>query len=217
MRHTPILKADALSLRHGPPPAPLLFDRLAIRLLPGVTWVTGDESSGKSTLLRLLAGVLPVTETETAPPTDLQVNGIHLADNRLLYLQQVAWLDPRDTALDPQTARQIFNTVSGRHPDFNAGALQVHIEGLSLTPHLDKSLFMLSSGTRRKVLMAASLASGAAVTLLDQPFMALDRPSIDYLLQVLQLASRQTNRAWVVADYEAPEDVTLAGVITLGN
>ena len=96
-------------------------------------------------------------------------------------------------------------------------ALQAHIEGLSLRPHLDKALYMLSSGTRRKVLMAAVLASGAPVSLLDQPFMALDRPSIDYLLQVLQHASRSPDRAWVLADYEAPEDVTLAGVVTLGG
>ena len=209
----PILKADALSFSHSPPPAPLLFDRLSMKLLPGVTFVSGDESSGKTTLLRLLAGALPLT----GPDAGLQVQGIRLAENRLAYLQQVAWLDPRDTGLDPQTARQIFNDFPGRHPGFDAGALQAHIDGLSLAPHLDKALYMMSSGTRRKVLMAATLASGAAVTLLDQPFMALDRPSIDYLLQVLEQASRHTDRAWVVADYEAPADVTLAGVIALGG
>ncbi|MEO6321559.1 MAG: ABC transporter, partial [Polaromonas sp.] len=127
------------------------------------------------------------------------------------------WLDPRDTALDPQTARQIFNDFSARHTGFDAGALQAHIDGLSLAPHLDKALDMMSNGTRRKVLMAAALASGAAVTLLDQPFTALDRPSIDYLLQVLDQASRHTDRAWVVADYEAPVGVRLAGVIALGG
>ena len=213
MHALPILKADALSFSHSPPPAPLLFDKLSIKLLPGVTFVSGDESSGKTTLLRLLAGALPVAGSIAS----LQINGIALAENRPAYLQQVAWLDPRDTALDQHTARQIFKDFPDRHLDFDANALQAHIQGLSLTPHLDKALYMLSTGTRRKVLMAAVLASGAAVTLLDQPFMALDRPSIDYLLQVLQHASRSPDRAWLLADYEAPEGVTLAGVVALGG
>ncbi|MEO6321719.1 MAG: ABC transporter, partial [Polaromonas sp.] len=123
----PILKAEALCFSHSPPPAPLLFDRLSMILLPGVTFVSGDESSGKTTLLRLLAGALPAT----GPAADLQVKGIRLAENRPAYLQQVVWLDPRDTALDPQTARQIFNDFSARHTGFDAGALQAHIDGLS--------------------------------------------------------------------------------------
>jgi len=102
------------------------------------------------------------------------------------------------------------------NPDHEADALQPHIEGLSLAPHLDKPLFALPTGSRRKVLMAAALASQATVTLLDQPFMALDRPSIDYLLGVLAEAAQHPHRAWVVADYEAPMGVALARVIELG-
>ncbi|MGH8647413.1 MAG: hypothetical protein ACREX4_24325 [Gammaproteobacteria bacterium] len=75
----------------------------------------------------------------------------------------------------------------------------------------------MSIATRRKVLLAAALASQASVTLLDQPFMALDRPSIDYLLDMLAEAARHPARAWVVADYVAPMNVALAGVIELGS
>ena len=135
-----------------------------------------------------------------------------LAENPLAYRRQVAWLDPRDTALEGQTARQIFAALPGCDP----GVLQPHIDGLALTPHLDKTLTMLSTGTRRKVLLAAALAAGAPVTLLDQPFKALDRPSIDYLLAVLTQAARHPERACVVADYEAPSGIALAGMIELG-
>ena len=205
----PLLQADRLSFGHAAQPAPLLFEQLSIALLPGVTWVCGDEGSGKTTLLQLLAGTLPLSG-------QLRIKGISLAENRAAYQQQVAWLDPRDTALDQQTARQIFAARAQRHPGFDLEALQAHMDGLSLAPHLDKALYMMSSGTRRKVFIAAALASQATLTLLDQPFMALDRPSIDYLLGVLAEAPQQPGRAWVVADYEAPPGVALAGVIELG-
>ena len=206
----PLLQLEQLSFRHAGPSGPLLFDGFCLELHAGVSWLTGDEGSGKTTLLQLLAGELPATG-------EIRVGGIRLADSRLAYRQQVAWFDPRDTALDEQTARQLFARLQALHPGCDLGTLAAHIEGLSLAPHLDKALSMMSTGTRRKVLMAAALAAKCPLTLLDQPFMALDRPSIDYLLQVLQHASRSPDRACVLADYEAPEDVTLAGVVALGG
>lgn len=205
----PILQAEKLCFGHLAPPAPLLFDQFSLALPPGVTWLGGGESSGKTTLLQLLAGQLPPLTGE------LRIHNLSLAQDRPGYCRQVAWLDPRERGLDGQTCREIFAAQPARHPGFEAGALQAHIEGLSLVPHLDKTLAMLSTGTRRKVLMAAALAAQAPVTLLDQPFMALDRPSVNYLLALLAEAARHPGCAWVVADYEAPEGVPLVGVIEL--
>lgn len=205
---TPLLQAKNLSFRHAPPPAPLIFDQFCLRLPPGVTWLGGGESTGKTTLLQLLAGALPADG-------ELQIGGVSLSQNRAAYQQQAAWLDPRSTALDQNTARQIFADLPRRHPGCRLDALQPHIGGLSLAPHLDKALYRMSSGTRRKVLLAAVLAAQAPVTLLDQPFMALDRPSIDYLLALLAEAASHSGRAWVVADYEPPMGVALAQAITL--
>ena len=208
----PLLKAEGLSYSHTDALVPLLFDQLSVVLVPGVTFVCGDEGSGKTTLLQLLAGSLPVK----ALCGELEIRGVKLAQDQSAYQRQVAWLDPRSTALDPQTGRQIFAALPHSHPGFDLEALQAHIGGLSLAPHLDKALYMMSSGTRRKVLLAAALAALAPVTLLDQPFMALDRPSIDYLLEVLNEAAHHPSRVWVVADYEAPLGVPLTAVITLG-
>ena len=205
----PILQVEGLSFSYPQQPARVLFDQLSLALGPGVTFLGGDEGSGKTTLLQLLAGALPTRAT-------LRIEGVSLPPQQEAYRRQVSWLDPRDTALDPQTARQIFTGLSHGPAGCDLNALQAHIDGLSLAPHLDKALYMLSTGTRRKVLLAAALASQTPVTLLDQPFKALDRPSIDYLLQVLAQAARHPDRAWVVADYEAPPGVPLAGVIILG-
>ena len=210
---TTVLKAKGLVFSHSPAASPPLFDHLSFLIPSGVTWLGGGEGSGKTTLLRLLAGVLP----ENALQGQLEFHDVSLAQDPSAYRRQVAWLDPRDDVRDAHTARAIFVDMPAHHAGWNPDALQAHMAGLSLAPHLDKALYMMSSGTRRKVLIAAALAANAPLTLLDQPFMALDRPSIEYLLQVLQHASRHTGRAWVIADYEAPADVPLASVIALGG
>ena len=208
-----LLTATALCFGYGMPNSALLFDDLRVALPPGITLVCGDESSGKTSLLRLLAG-------ELALPVDggeLQVGNFNPAHNRPAYRRQVAWLDAQSTALDAQTARQIFSNPPSHLAACDADRLHAHIAGLYLEPHLDKSLTMLSSGTRRKVLLAAVLAAQAPVVLLDQPFMALDRPSIDYLLAVLASAAAAGApcQAWVVADYQPPPGVPLAGTVLL--
>ena len=96
-----------------------------------------------------------------------------------------------------------------------AGAL---IAGCTLLgPHLTKPGTMLSAGTRRKVWLAGAFASGAAVTLLDEPFAALDKASIGFVLELLDDAAASSTRAWVVADYEAPRGVPLAAEVDLGD
>ena len=208
---TPVLKVEKLVFGHAGLSGPLLFNQLSMVLLPGVTWLSGDEGSGKTSLLQLLSGAFEVDAVQG----QLGVHNVGFAQNRAAYRQLIAWLDPRDTALDQKTARQIFSKLPQVHATFSLDVLQLHIAGLSLAPHLDKSLYMMSSGTRRKVLMAAAMASMAPVTLLDQPFMALDRPSSAYLLQVLTQVAQQSVSAWVVADYEAPPGINLTSTVKL--
>jgi energy-coupling factor transporter ATP-binding protein EcfA2 len=62
---------------------------------------------------------------------------------------------------------------------------------------------MLSTGSRRKVALVGLLASGATVTCLDQPFAALDAPSVGVVRDFLAEAADHATRTWVVADYEA--------------
>ena len=169
----------------------------------------GGDGSGRTTLLRLLAGELP------AQGGQLQLRQTSLRDAPLAYRQLVFWADPRSTAFDQLTAVACFKFWQGVHPGFDEKLLGALTEGLSLTPHLDKPLYMLSTGSKRKVWLAAAFASGAALTLLDEPFAALDKASIAFVLELLADAAEHPTRAWVLAHYEAPLNVALAHIIEL--
>lgn len=74
---------------------------------------------------------------------------------------------------------------------------------------------MLSTGSRRKVGLVAALASGATVTLLDQPFAALDASAIRRLQAFLAQLGQNPVRAWLIADYVKPDHLPLASVLEL--
>lgn len=158
-----------------------------------------------------MAGRLP------ADAGQLQVNDVRLADQPVAYRQQVFWAEPRSEAFDQMTPVEYFESQRGRYPGFDDEVLGDLVDGLALEPHMNKQLYMFSAGSKRKVWLAAAFASGAAVTLLDEPFAALDKASIGFVVELLEDAADHPERAWVIADYEAPDDVRLASVIDLGD
>jgi len=180
------------ALTHGP------IQNLSFSWPAGVSWICGDEGKGKTTLLRLLAGdVHPTAGTVVVPESG------------------VFWLDLQGAAHDTTTVQTCWQAQRARWPHWNEALLQDLYKELNMAEHLDKRLNMLSAGSRRKVMVVAALTSGAAVTLLDQPFAALDFGSIRIIKEFLSDAATHTSRAWIVADYEAPSDVPLVRVLNL--
>ena len=84
-----------------------------------------------------------------------------------------------------------------------------------MTPHIDKPMYMLSTGSKRKVWLASALASGRALTLLDEPTSALDAGSVRCLWRVLGERVNTGERAIVIASAERIDQVPLAGTIEL--
>ena len=205
---TPVAQAQAL--RWAPAGATVL-DLPVLQIPPGVSWVGGGEGRGKSSLLRCLAGDLLL------PGSRLQIGSTVLATAPAAYRAQLFWMDPRTSAHDQVRGVDFLASVAARYPGWNAALLADLTEALDLAPHLHKPLYMLSTGSKRKAWLAAAPASGAALTLLDEPFAALDKRSIRCVLDLLRDAASHPQRAWVVADYEAPAGVPLAQHIDLGD
>ncbi|MDE2417804.1 MAG: ATP-binding cassette domain-containing protein [Burkholderiales bacterium] len=205
----PVLHARQLCFGY---PQRKLFTDWDCALPAGVTLLQGGEGTGKTTLLRLLAGDL------AAQSGTLQCAGVTLnLSTHKAYQEQVFCTDPRSGAFESITPKQFFAQMADRYPRLDSALVLELADDLALTPHLEKTFFMLSTGTKRKVWLAAAFASGAAVTLLDEPFAALDKTSIGLVVELLQEAARHPTRAWVLADYAPPQGVPLALTIDLGG
>jgi ABC-type multidrug transport system ATPase subunit len=192
MTTPPLLSVHQLT--HGP------IQNLTHQWSAGVSWVCGDEGCGKTTLLRMLAGDVPPTSGAVSMPTG-----------------DVFWANLQDAVHDQTSVTECWTTLRQRYPKWHEDLQRDLTDALGMTPHLDKRLNMLSAGSRRKVTLIAALASGATVTLLDQPFAALDTVSVQLVLDFLHEASEHTQRAWIVADYEVPNDLRLADVLNLSE
>jgi ABC-type transport system involved in cytochrome c biogenesis ATPase subunit len=195
-----LLRADGPQLRH---PGLTLFADLRFDIRPGLTLVRGGDGRGKTSLMRLMAG-------------DLQPDAGRIERTA----PELFWFDPRDPGLDDVGLRAWLAQQRQGFSHWDAQRELQLLTAFDLTQHLDKTFFMVSTGTRRKIGLVAAFASGAALTLLDTPYAALDASARDVVSQQLDDAARQSVRAVVVADFELPpglEATPLSGLIDLGD
>lgn len=186
-----------------------LFNGWRVALPAGLTWLTGDDGSGKSTLLALAAGAL------TPQRGRLCAAGVWLDEAPQRYRQQVFRIDPLTEAHDALAAAQYLEGLATHWPQLSAAALDDLTEGFDLRAHLHKPIYMLSTGTRRKLWLSAAFAAGAPITLIDLPFAALDKPAVGFLIELLQDVQHHPKRAWWVADHTVASGMTEPRVIHL--
>lgn len=203
---TPLLRVDNLHFSY---PDRAVFSGLSFDWAPGLACVCGDESSGKTTLLRLLAGELSPSRGR------ILLTGQGGICSTPMLADQLFYVEPRSSSLDQSVAGDWLAAQAARYPAWDAHALAEHVQGFGLADHLAKPFFALSTGTRRKVCQAAALASGAAVTLMDDPHAGLDKPSMRYLAEVLVKTALSVTRIVVFAHYEALPGLDGAQVLTL--
>ena len=179
----PVLRVQGLHFAYaGEPP---LFSALGFRLGAGVHRLSGESGSGKTTLLRLLAGGLPFGG-------DCRLNGLSPVTDAAAWAQAVCFVDARNDAFDTLTPAVLMAQVRLRHPQLDEAAWRAHVDGFGLAPHAFKTMHMMSTGMRRKAALAAVLAAGAALTLLDEPLAGLDAPAIAHLVQALNAQAGTT-------------------------
>lgn len=161
---TPKLAAKALACRRGDR---LLFKGLTFDLGPGsALHVTGANGTGKTTLIRALAGL-------TTP-----FAGEVVCEGAIGLLDERPALDP-DQPLGK--ALGFWERVDGcTSPD---GALSV----LGLAPLLDVPVRYLSTGQRKRAGLAALLNRSVPVWLLDEPLSGLDQAAIAKVSSLIAL------------------------------
>ncbi|WP_238368530.1 ABC transporter ATP-binding protein [Mesobacterium pallidum] len=140
----------------------LLFEGLGFQVPAGqVVALIGPSGVGKSTLLRMIAGIdtdyRGRIEVDSKAPPDAQVPGFVFQDPRLL---------PWETALGNLLAVK---------PDLPVDAGRSLLAAVGLAAAEDLRPAALSGGMQRRVALARALAVSSRLLLLDEPFVSIDR------------------------------------------
>ncbi len=157
-----LVRIENLALRRG---GRLLFSGLELELRAGeCAALTGRNGAGKTSLLRAIAGLVPV---ETGA---IGFGSLEAADARA---EQIHFAGHQDGLKPGRTARDELNFWTqwcGGH----ASAAAEASETLELGPLMGLEVRRLSAGQRRRVSLARLLAAPRSLWLLDEPLSPLD-------------------------------------------
>ena len=154
----------------------LLFEGLDLCLRPGeMLQVSGPNGSGKTSLLRLLAGLMT--------PTDGHVllDGQPLATQRQALAGRLLWIGHAVGIKDLLSAQENLQWLGALQGDVSATAIDQALGRVGLRGFEDVPCQTLSAGQRRRVALARLYLEAPPIWILDEPFTALDRDGVAQL------------------------------------
>ncbi len=164
-----VLSAEGLACRRG---MRRLFRDVKFEAHPGeVVWIKGSNGRGKSSLLRLLAGIVP--------PDEGQVSLASGASS--------AFIGHANALKDDLTALENLRFMAGlRGLSVELSELQSALKTLGLAGRENSPVRTFSQGQRRRVALARlALEKSPGLWILDEPFDALDTAGTAVLGRVL--------------------------------
>jgi len=170
--------------------------------------VFGPNGCGKSTLINMIAGLIPIDAGE------ILFDGKSLADTKIGYVFQnyreamFPWLRTIDNIAYPLKLEGKSKTEIGHRVDELVSSFDVKFD-------LQRYPYELSGGQQQTASIMRALAPGPEVLFLDEPFSALDFEMTLFIREKLQEVFMQTGTTMVLVSHDLEEAVYLADDILL--
>lgn len=170
-----------------------VFAGLGLRVRPGgATLLLGQNGAGKSSLLRVLAGLLP------AAAGRITWQGQDVREDPAAHARRLRYLGHLDALKPALTVRENL----AFHAALTGGAVEPALAALGLSALAELPGRMLSAGQRRRLALARLALAPAAIWLLDEPTLGLDAASVERLGALL--AAHRAQGGLVIAATHLP-------------
>lgn len=160
----------------------LLFDQLNVQVKAGdIVQVEGPNGSGKTSLLRILAGLSQPYEGEILFNNQLISQAREEFHQHLLYLGHLPGVKGEMSAQENLTFNLALHGSTNKSNEIESILAKVNLTGFedSLASHL-------SAGQHRRISLARLYQSTAKIWILDEPFTAIDKQGVYELEQLFK-------------------------------
>lgn len=189
----------------------VILDDISFEFKPGRIYILiGRTTSGKTSLMRAIAGLLPIDSGEiTMNGVDFDEKPIWERDVAVVYQQFINY--PNKTVLQNVEFPLLRKGLKKKEAREVALA---SINKVGLSDYLDRKPSQLSGGQQQRVALARSLSRKSHIMLLDEPLMNLDYKLREQLrVEFKEIFNSQKDAVTIYATTEPPEALILGAEI----
>jgi ABC-2 type transport system ATP-binding protein len=192
----PLIALDALTKRY--PGGVVALDGLTLDLEPGIIGLVGANGAGKSTMLKILLGLLPPT-SGSASVMDFDVARQGIAIRQFVgYMPEHDCLPPDVSATDFVTHMAAMSGLPGGAARERTAEVLRHV---GLYEERYRAIGGYSTGMRQRVKLAQALVNDPRLLLLDEPTNGLDPAGRDEMLALVRRTGTEFGIAVIVASH----------------
>jgi len=183
-----------------------VFDGLTLSLKPGhIYGLLGKNGTGKSTLLRNIAGFLFPGKGQ------LTVFGFTPSKRQPAFLQEI-FLVPEEFFLPNVSIEKFVSCNAPFYPAFNRAQFDGYLKEFGIP--CSNTLQQMSYGQKKKVLISFALACNTKLLLLDEPTNGLDIISKSQFRKIIA-GSIDENKCIIISTHQVKDLESLIDQITI--
>ena len=151
-----------------------LFSGVGFSIEKGALRVRGSNGCGKTSLLRILCGLIDPTEG------NISWRGESIRTLGEAYYRDMVYIGHRNALKDDLTALENLRvSLQLAQADHSERELSDAMDHMGLSGCKNLPVKMLSQGQRRRLTLSRLLLQKAALWILDEPLVALDRSAVE--------------------------------------
>ena len=210
-----MIRLDNISLGYG---SRTLIDSLSATVRRGeLTALVGRNGTGKSTLLRALAGL------DKPLGGDILLGGKSLsALSQAELATTISFVTTDKVRISNLRCRDVvalgrapYTNWIGRMQESDRAIVEQSLAAVAMSDYADKTMDCMSDGECQRIMIARALAQQTPIILLDEPTAFLDMPNRYELCSLLRQLAHNENKCILFSTHELDIAVSLCDSIAL--
>ncbi|GAB3899390.1 ABC transporter ATP-binding protein [Larkinella knui] len=198
---------ELTNLTFGYTPKKTMFRNLNLSIQPGSIYgLLGKNGAGKSSLLRLMGGMLFPTAGA------VQVAGFTPRKREPAFFQELYFI-PEEIYLPSVSLNRYIDTMGPFYPKFNESQFRKYLSEFDVPP--DQKLTAMSYGQKKKIIISFGLATNTRVLIMDEPTNGLDIPSKSQFRKIVS-SSLTSDRLMLISTHQVRDlDNLIDGIVII--
>ncbi len=177
---------------------------------PGIFWIKGLNGSGKSTMLKAIAGIIHF-DGDILFDENVSIKKQPTAFRKLINFAEAEPIFPEFL-----TGMEMINLFASAK-DAPKGQEQYYIESMKMSAYINEPVGTYSSGMLKKLSIALAFMGNPKLILLDEPVITIDSESLRTLYQWISEKNQKEKVSFFLSSHQPLEGLSIANELLVEN